>query len=236
LLGKGLRSSLKREKLSPSTGMLDGCGSPGTTGVMPKRFCSSNGKWEGVMRYQMFASAAFATAAFMLQSTDAKAEDYFATFSGFEEIGALNNETGAIFSPGQGTLALSLNTTAGTLNFTLSYSSLSIGGTVTQSHIHFGKEHVPGGVMVFFCSNLSSAPMGTQACPTLGGTVSGTITGSNVLALAGQHVSAGDFGALVAALQSNTAYGNIHTTLFPSGEIRGQILQGSLNQQNPPPR
>jgi hypothetical protein len=39
-----------------------------------------------------------------------------------------------------------------------------------------------------------------------------------------------DFDGLVAALLSNTAYGNIHTTKFPAGEIRGQIIQ-SQNQQ-----
>jgi hypothetical protein len=32
-----------------------------------------------------------------------------------------------------------------------------------------------------------------------------------------------DFDALEDALTSNTAYGNIHTTKFPAGEIRGEI-------------
>jgi hypothetical protein len=36
-------------------------------------------------------------------------------------------------------------------------------------------------------------------------------------------VTVGDFNAIVAALTSNTAYANIHTTAFPAGEIRGQI-------------
>jgi hypothetical protein len=185
------------------------------------------------MRYQMFASVAFAIAAFMLQSTDAKAQNFSANFSGFEEIGALNNETGAIFSPGQGRLALVLNTNAQTLNFQLSYSGLS--APVTQSHIHFGKEHVPGGIMVFFCSNLPNPPPGTQVCPSPpGGTVIGTIMGSNVVGPTAQHVTPGDFNALAQAILSNTAYGNIHTTAFPSGEIRGQIVPGTLNQ-NPPP-
>ena len=38
-----------------------------------------------------------------------------------------------------------------------------------------------------------------------------------------QGIAAGNFDALVAALTSNTAYGNIHTVNFPAGEIRGQI-------------
>jgi hypothetical protein len=88
---------------------------------MPKRFCSTNGKWEGVMRYQMFASAAFAIAAFMLQSTDAKAQAFSTGFSGFQEIGPLATPTGAIFSPGQGTLDLVLNTNTNTLQYTLTF-------------------------------------------------------------------------------------------------------------------
>jgi CHRD domain len=188
------------------------------------------------MRYMMLASAAFATAAFMLQSADAKAQAFSTVLSGFEELGALNNETGAIFSPGQGTLDLVLNTNAQTLSFTLVYSGLS--ANITQSHIHFGKEHVPGGIMVYFCSNLSNPPVGTSTCPVPSGTVTGTLTASSVVGPAAQNVSAGNFNALVQALVSNTAYGNIHTTAFPSGEIRGQIIPGSLiqNQQNPPPR
>jgi CHRD domain len=97
---------------------------------------------------------------------------------------------------------------------------------VTQSHIHFGKKHMAGGVMVFFCSNLTSAPAGTQACPASGGTVTGTLSAANVLALAGQNVTAGDFQALVDALESDTAYANIHTTSFPAGEIRGEVSRG----------
>jgi hypothetical protein len=148
---------------------------------------------------------------------------YSATFSGFEEIGPLGaGETGAILSKGQGQLTLNVDKGNRLINFQLTYSNLS--SPVTVSHIHFGKRHVAGGVMVFFCSNNANPPPGTQTCPMTGGTVTGTITGANVQALAGQNVTAGDFDALLAALESNTAYGNIHTTNFTAGEIRGQIL------------
>jgi hypothetical protein len=53
--------------------------------------------------------------------------------------------------------------------------------------------------------------------------VSGTFTSASVVAIAGQNVTAGDFDALVDALDSNTAYANIHTTVLAAGEIRGQI-------------
>jgi hypothetical protein len=50
------------------------------------------------------------------------------------------------------------------------------------------------------------------------------IAGTNVLGVAAQNFPAGDFDALVAVIESNTAYANIHTTNFPSGEIRGQVI------------
>jgi hypothetical protein len=70
------------------------------------------------------------------------------------------------------------------------------------------------------------------ACPQNSGTVSGTLTAANVLAVPGQNIAAGDFTAVVDALENNTAYGNIHTTGFPGGEIRGQIHQGDLDQKD----
>ena len=65
--------------------------------------------------------------------------------------------------------------------------------------------------------------------------------------IVGQNVQAGDFNALVVALESDTAYANVHTipgagavpphTAYPGGEIRGQVRlaeddqQGNQNQQ-----
>ena len=163
-------------------------------------------------------------------ATYGHATEFSAKFSGFQEIGALNNETGAILSDGTATLDLDLNRNAGTLNFKLTFSGL--GSPVTQSHIHFGKNHVPGGVIVFFCSNLNNGPAGTQACPANGGTVTGTIHAADIVGPAGQNVTAGDFDALADALESNTAYGNIHTTKFPAGEIRGQSHRGERDEDD----
>jgi hypothetical protein len=152
-------------------------------------------------------------------------EEFNAVFSGFNEVGALNAQTGAILSPGRATLELELNRANQTLAFTLKFSGLS--APVTQAHIHFGKVHMAGGVMVFFCSNLASPPPGTLPCPANGGTVTGMLGAANVLGPATQGVPAGDFQAIVDALQSDTAYANIHTTAFPAGEIRGEIRRDS---------
>jgi hypothetical protein len=150
-------------------------------------------------------------------------QEFHAVFSGFNEVGGLNAETGAILSDGKATLRLKLDRNQQSISYTLSYSGL--GTAVTQAHIHFGKVHMPGGVMVFFCSNLPNPPPNTQACPA-SGTISGTITATNVVGPAAQGVTAGDFQAVVDALESDTAYANIHTTAFPAGEIRGEIRRG----------
>jgi len=110
------------------------------------------------------------------------------------------------------------------MTYQLTYADLS--AALTQAHIHFGKRHVGGGIIVFLCTNLSNGPAGTPTCPAGGGTVTGSITAASVLAIAAQNVTAGDFNALEALLKSNTAYGNIHTAKFPAGEIRGQIHGG----------
>jgi hypothetical protein len=142
---------------------------------------------------------------------------------GFNEVGELNAETGAILTNGTGTLDLRLDLNSQTITYTLKVQNLS--STMTQAHIHFGKTHTPGGVMVFLCSSLATAPSGTQACPAGGGTVTGTITGANVQAITGQNVPAGDFDAVANALLSDTTYVNVHTTNFPSGEIRAQLTR-----------
>jgi CHRD domain len=80
--------------------------------------------------------------------------------------------------------------------------------------------------MVFFCSNLGNGPAGTPACPAAGGTVTGTVMAAGVVGPAAQGVTPGNFDAVIEALDSNTAYANIHTTKFPAGEIRGQIRHG----------
>jgi hypothetical protein len=183
------------------------------------------------MRLKSISTAALTAAAFLLLGTQGRADDgnnvFSAKFSGFQEIGGLGaGETGAIFSQGQGTLGLKIDRTNRLINFTLTYSNLS--SDVQQSHIHFGKKHVAGGVMVYFCSNLSPTlpPMTPtpQPCPAAGGTVTGTIYDINVIGPTTQNVMVHDFDALVAAIKSNTAYGNIHTVNFKAGEIRGQIL------------
>ena len=167
---------------------------------------------------------AVAAVPFVISTLPAYALPFSASLSGFEAVGALNNNTGAILTDGQGSLQLDLDAATQTVTYTLTYSGLS--SNVTQAHVHFGKEHVAGGIMAFLCTNLGNGPAGTPACPPAGGTVSGTITPASIVAIPGQNVAAGDFDAIVRAITSNTAYGNVHSVRFPAGEIRGQVTVG----------
>lgn len=175
-------------------------------------------------RWVSIGSVLIATVA-ALSGTNVCAQEFSARFSGFNEIGGLGaGETGAILSPGTGTLRLKLDKKAAMMSYTLDYSGLT--SSVTQAHIHFGKVHVAGGIMAFLCTNLGNGPAGTPLCPANGGTVTGTITTAQIIGPSGQGVAAGNFDALVAALASDTAYGNVHTTNFPAGEIRADLGKG----------
>jgi CHRD domain len=106
--------------------------------------------------------------------------------------------------------------------FRLTYNRLE--SPITQSHIHFGQRHVAGGISVFLCSNLGNGPAGTAPCPgTTSGVVTGTITADDVIGPVPQGITAGEFAELVRAIRAGATYANVHTTTFPSGEIRGQI-------------
>ena len=112
------------------------------------------------------------------------------------------------------------------VNWTLHYEDLE--GTVTQAHIHFADRDVNGGVSVWLCSNLTSPPTppGVQPCPAPPATITGTITSSDVVGPAGQGIAPGQLAELIAAIRARHTYANVHTTMFPGGEARGQIIPG----------
>jgi hypothetical protein len=204
-----------------------------------------------MLRLKQF-EATFAAAVVGFLASYACAQEFTADLKGFNEIGSIptafpaiastpspsspSGYTGAVLSDGKGTATLDLDKNAGTITYTLTYSNVGTTppktGTVLFAHIHFGKSRDSGGILVFFCTNATFTGTGPtpQSCPKNSGTVSGTWTKADVQAVPGQNVAAGDFDALEDALESNTAYANVHTTsgttpenAFPGGEIRGQV-------------
>jgi CHRD domain len=59
-------------------------------------------------------------------------------------------------------------------------------------------------------------------CPP-SGTITGTITEADVIAVPAQGVMVGDLPGIIRAIRNGAAYVNVHTTSFPTGEIRGQL-------------
>jgi hypothetical protein len=127
----------------------------------------------------------------------------------------------ALSSAGAGHFRARIDKSAGTISYKLTYDGLE--GAVTQAHIHFGSPSQVGGVSVFLCTNLGNGPAGTQACPAAPGTVTGTIAAADVLGPAGQGIAAGEFAELLAAIRANSTYVNVHSDLYPIGEIRSQL-------------
>jgi hypothetical protein len=121
-----------------------------------------------------------------------------------------------------------------TIDWELTYSSLE--GAVQQSHIHFGQAGVNGGISVFLCTNLGNGPAGIQPCPAPPATISGTIfpvdVSPNIPATAAaraQGINTMQIEELIAAMRAGATYVNVHSTTWPSGEIRSQIEKGNNN-------
>ena len=75
-------------------------------------------------RRSLLAPAILAAGVTAVSVGCANAQQFQAVFSGFNEVGALNAETGAILSTGQAKVNLTLNTQLQSLNYTLTYSGL----------------------------------------------------------------------------------------------------------------
>jgi hypothetical protein len=127
----------------------------------------------------------------------------------------------AVSTNGTGRFRARIDEAQQRITYTVSYSGLE--GSVTQAHIHFGARAQTGGIAAFLCTNLGNGPAGTQACPAAPATVSGTIAPGDVLGPSAQGIAAGEFAELVKAIRAGFAYVNVHSTLYPVGELRAQF-------------
>jgi hypothetical protein len=142
-----------------------------------------------------------------------------------------------INSPGSADFTAKIHSDGTAIDYELTYRDLS--STVLQSHIHFGRPAITGGIVLFLCTNLGNAPASVpvpQACPeTNPATITGTLTAANVIALpvvcstpttcSGQAIDSGaaGFAEMLKAIRAGAAYVNVHTTNHPSGEIRARL-------------
>jgi CHRD domain len=129
--------------------------------------------------------------------------------SGYKEVPAIS-------TTGNGGFQAELR--AGAVHYRLRYGDLE-GGDVLAAHIHLGRPATNGGVIAFLCGG-GSAP----ACPA-SGTVSGVINADDVIGPQEQGIEPGEFRELVRAINRNATYVNVHTEAFPTGEVRGNVIE-----------
>jgi CHRD domain len=142
---------------------------------------------------------------------NSQTERFSASLAGGNEVPPINSAGTADFEM----------TIQDPITFSLTFSGLS--SPLSVSHLHFAPSKVAGGVMIFLCGG------GNQpACPAAtSGTITGTITAANVTGPGGQGITPGDLDSALGAVRSGLSYANMHTTMFPGGEIRGDVQRGS---------
>jgi CHRD domain len=147
----------------------------------------------------------------MLAASPAAADEGIAAqLNSYEETPAtLNSDATGVF------LGL-IPSTEDSIAYQLFYNGLT--SNVLFAHIHFGKPGESGGIVAFLCGG-----GGKPACPATTAFLTGTIVAADVQAVASQHLAAGDIIAFIRAIKSGFTYANVHTTSFPTGELRGQI-------------
>lgn len=146
---------------------------------------------------------------------DSDRRDVKASLGGFAEVPSIS-------TTGKGSLRLRIDPGASTITYEFTYEGLQ-GGAVTGAHLHLGQVGVAGGVIANLCGGTEAA------CPaTAAGVLSGTIAASEILGPAAQGIAAGptEFAEVLRAIRAGAVYANVHTTTYPSGEIRGQLKGG----------
>ncbi len=127
-------------------------------------------------------------------------------------------EVPPILADGEGTFVGTLSDDGNSMDWTLDWTGLT--GPALVAHIHFGPPQNTGTPVVFFCGGPK------PACPddaTHSGSISGTWTAADIVAVPAQGVAAGDFAGFVRILRHSLGYANIHTPAHGGGEIRGQV-------------
>jgi len=131
-----------------------------------------------------------------------------------------------INSPGSGEFTATIQNNGTAITYTLTYRDLS--SPVTQAHIHFGRPAISGMIVLFLCNTSGNPPATVPTpppCPPAPATVTGTLTAADVIARPAQGIDPGAAGLaeMLKAIRAGAAYANVHTIVYPSGEIRGRL-------------
>lgn len=137
-----------------------------------------------------------------------------ADLEGFQEVPAISTAAAGEFEA-------VLSHDGEEIEYELSYEDLE--GAVAQSHLHLGQHSVNGGISIFLCTNLGNGPAGTQECPEPPAEITGTLTAADVIGPTGQGVGPEEWEEILRAIRRGVVYVNVHSSLHPGGEIRGQL-------------
>jgi hypothetical protein len=140
------------------------------------------------------------------------------------------NEVPPNITDATASLRLTIHGSGNTATITYTFEFSGLRAPVTQAHIHFSPTKVNGGIMVFLCGTAAiPGPAGTPTCVS-GTTITRTLTASDVVGPSAQGITPGvDMGSVLLAIRAGDAYGNVHSTMFPNGEARGQLVRTDRN-------
>jgi len=140
---------------------------------------------------------------------------FVAGLDGYEEVPSVS-------TAGHGHLWIRVSPDEQAIEYKLTYGGLS--SPVAAAHIHFGRRHTNGGVMVPLCrGGDGTGPASPVPTCVDEGVVEGTITARHVVGPAAQGIAPGQLREFIRALRAGAGYVNVHTARVPTGEIRGQI-------------
>lgn len=180
--------------------------------------------WTAVVSLGVMAGFAASAVADHDHGNSNRQRVFRAQLSGYSEVPS------SLSTPASGQFYAILNKDGTELTYWLSYSGFT-GGTVTQSHIHFGQHHTNGGISMWLCKTATNFPAdATVAGQTpdcvQGGTstpISAVLSAADVVGPAGQGIAVTEFAEILAAMRAGIAYVNVHSAAFAGGEIRGQL-------------
>jgi hypothetical protein len=146
--------------------------------------------------------------------------------TGFEEVPV-------VITTGNGELKLTINESARTIDYVLTFADLQ--ADVTQAHIHVAQKSVNGGIVLWLCQTAGTTAPAAVAANTpfcdappntaRAGTVKGQLTDASALTpnTPQQQIEGGSLDDALIAIAAGKAYANVHTTISTGGEIRGQV-------------
>ncbi|RPH38024.1 MAG: CHRD domain-containing protein [Planctomycetota bacterium] len=126
-------------------------------------------------------------------------------------------EVPPVLTAGTGSLTVFMNNDQSAMTFTLDFSNLN---NINGAHIHVGPVGADGPIIFPIADASFASPL------------TGTLNEAGLTPQPAGNVST--FADAVDAMITGTTYANVHTTVNPDGEIRGQI-QGSFVTIPPPP-